>query len=148
MRVRPGSHEPAWALVDRAEDVLDRPLRSLLLDASAEELRSTAASQLSVLLASLMAWEAVAPVLPEPPVAMAGHSLGQVTALLASGVVERGRRAAVRGRPRRRDATGGRRPSGCDGGACSARQRSRRPKRALPRRTPVGWPTSTPPARS
>ena len=71
-------NEPAWALVARAEASLDRPLGPLLLDASADELGSTAASQLSVLLASLMAWEAVAPVLDELPVAMAGHSLGQV----------------------------------------------------------------------
>ncbi|MDQ6698083.1 MAG: acyltransferase domain-containing protein, partial [Actinomycetota bacterium] len=78
---------PAWALVERAEALLGRPLAPLLLDASAAELRATAASQLSVLLASLMAWATVAPVLGAPPAAMAGHSLGQVTALLASGAM-------------------------------------------------------------
>lgn len=79
--------EPAWALVERAEDLLERPVGALLLEATASELRATAASQLSVLLASLMAWEALAPVLDSQPVAMAGHSLGQITALLAAGAV-------------------------------------------------------------
>ena len=93
-------HEPAWALVERAEGLLERPLAPLLLDASADDLRATAASQLSVLLASLLAWATVAPVLGELPVAMAGHSLGQVTALLASGAVTESdglRFAAARG---------------------------------------------------
>ena len=84
---RPWADESAWALVERAEQLLDRPLATLLLDAQAEDLRSTAASQLSVLLASLLAWEAVAPVLGAAPTVMAGHSLGQVTALLATGAV-------------------------------------------------------------
>ncbi len=79
--------EPSWLIVERAEQLLDRPLGHLLLDASADELRATAASQLSVLLASLMAWEAVGDALGEPPAVLAGHSLGQVTALLASGVL-------------------------------------------------------------
>ncbi len=81
------AREPTWALVDRAEHLLDRPLGDLLLDASAEDLKATVASQLSVLLASLMAWHAVASVLDAAPAAMAGHSLGQVTALLASGAM-------------------------------------------------------------
>jgi [acyl-carrier-protein] S-malonyltransferase len=84
---RPWVRRPEWAVVERAEELLDRPLAHLLLDASADDLRSTASSQLSVLLASLVAWTATRTVLGEGPQVMAGHSLGQVTALLASGAV-------------------------------------------------------------
>jgi [acyl-carrier-protein] S-malonyltransferase len=75
-------HE-AWSVVERAEAVLDRPLAPLLLD---EPLHRTADAQLAVLLCSLMAWEVAAPSL-DGVTAYAGHSLGQVTALIASGAV-------------------------------------------------------------
>jgi [acyl-carrier-protein] S-malonyltransferase len=81
---------PAWAVVTEAEAVLDRPLASLLLDADAQELSTTGASQMAVLLGSLVAWEALRAQVDEPPVAFAGHSLGQITALLAAGAVDRG----------------------------------------------------------
>lgn len=80
---------PSWSVVREAEEILDRPLAHLLLDAGADHLSGTEASQLAVLLASLVTWEALTPTLPSPPVAFAGHSLGQVTALLASGAVDR-----------------------------------------------------------
>ena len=79
----------AWEVVGQAEALLDRPVARLLLEADAAELAATGASQLAVLLASLVAWDALAPRLDEPPVAFAGHSLGQVTALLAGGAVDR-----------------------------------------------------------
>ncbi len=89
---------PSWDVVGEAEAVLDRPLARLLLEADSDELSSTEASQLAVLLTSLVAWEALAPRLGEAPVAFAGHSLGQITALLASGAIGRadGFRLAVR----------------------------------------------------
>jgi [acyl-carrier-protein] S-malonyltransferase len=80
---------PAWAVVTEAEAVLDRPLARLLLDADAAELSATGASQMAVLLTSLVAWEALAVEIEEPPIAFAGHSLGQITALLAAGAVDR-----------------------------------------------------------
>jgi [acyl-carrier-protein] S-malonyltransferase len=73
-------------VVERAENALGEPLAPLLLDADADALSRTRASQLQVLLLSLMAWEAAGPELGEP-VAFSGHSLGQVTALIASGAV-------------------------------------------------------------
>lgn len=79
---------PAWSTVRDAEEVLDRPLARLLLEAGADELSSTEASQLAVLLASMVAWDALRPGLAEEPVAFAGHSLGQITALAASGAVD------------------------------------------------------------
>ena len=78
---------PAWDVVVRAESALGQPLAHLLLDAGADELARTRDAQLAVLLTSLMAWEAVRDALDEAPVAFAGHSLGQITALIASGVV-------------------------------------------------------------
>lgn len=77
----------AWRVVTDAEAAVDRPLARLLLDADAEELSTTAASQLAVLLTSLVGWQALADVVDGPPVAFAGHSLGQITALIASGAV-------------------------------------------------------------
>jgi [acyl-carrier-protein] S-malonyltransferase len=80
---------PAWSVVTEAEAVLERPLARLLLDADADELATTRSSQLAVFLTSLVVWEALEPSLAERPVAFAGHSLGQVTALVASGAIGR-----------------------------------------------------------
>jgi [acyl-carrier-protein] S-malonyltransferase len=77
---------PSWAIVTSAEEALGRPLAPLLLDAPADALTRTLEAQLTVFLQSLMAWEAVRD-LVEEPVAFAGHSLGQLTALVASGAL-------------------------------------------------------------
>ena len=82
----PWREHPAWAVVDRAESALGEPLAPLLLAGSAEDLARTRESQLSVLLTSLVAWEAAREHIPAP-VAFAGHSLGQITALIASGAL-------------------------------------------------------------
>ncbi len=92
----PGAGEPwlghpAWSVVTDAEAVLDRPLARLLLEADADELATTRSSQLAVYLHSLVVWSALAPTLAErdgAPVAFAGHSLGQVTALVAAGALD------------------------------------------------------------
>jgi [acyl-carrier-protein] S-malonyltransferase len=78
-------HE-AWSLVERAEAALGEPLAPLLLDAPAEALARTREAQLAVLLTSLVVWESARGSM-EPPIAFAGHSLGQVTALIAAGVL-------------------------------------------------------------
>lgn len=77
---------PAWAVVEQAEAALGEPLGALLLDASAEQLARTRDAQLAVLLTSLVAWEAVRERV-DAPIAFAGHSLGQVSALIASGAL-------------------------------------------------------------
>ncbi len=82
----PWRDHPAWKIVDQAEGAMGEPLAHLLLDADADELGRTRNSQLSVLLTSLVAWEALRP-LVDAPVAFGGHSLGQVTALIASGAL-------------------------------------------------------------
>jgi [acyl-carrier-protein] S-malonyltransferase len=83
----PWQDHPAWKLLEQAEGALGEPLRSLVLDAPAEQLARTRDAQLAVLCTSLVAWEAVRP-LTNDVVAFAGHSLGQVTALVASGALE------------------------------------------------------------
>jgi len=88
---------PAWMVVERAEAAVGQPLADLLLDADADQLGRTRDAQLAVMLVSLMAWEAVRELIEEP-VATAGHSLGQLTALVAAGnlSIEDGVRLAVR----------------------------------------------------
>ena len=83
----PWRGSPVWEIVERAESALGQPLAHLLLEATAEELSRTREAQLSVLLASLLAWEAIRDQV-EAPVAFAGHSLGQITALIASGSLD------------------------------------------------------------
>ncbi len=82
----PWRDHPSWAIVEQAEAALGEPLGHLVTDAPADALTRTREAQLAVLLTSLVAWDALGP-LPEAPVAFAGHSLGQVTALIASGVL-------------------------------------------------------------
>ena len=77
---------PAWQVVEQAEEALDESLAPLVLDASAQELARTREAQLAVLLTSLIAWEAARSQLSSP-VAFAGHSLGQITALIAAGTL-------------------------------------------------------------
>lgn len=93
----PWRDDPAWRAIDAAEAALGEPLASLILDAPAEQLARTRDAQLAVLLTSLVAWEAVRERV-EGPVAFAGHSLGQVTALIAAGALplEDGVRFAAR----------------------------------------------------
>lgn len=82
----PWRASPAWEVVGRAEAALSQPLAPLLLEASEDDLRRTRDAQLAVLLVSLLAWEAVRDQV-DGPVAFAGHSLGQVTALIAAGAL-------------------------------------------------------------
>jgi len=93
----PWRDHPSWAIVEQAEAALGEPLGHLITDAPAEALTRTREAQLAVLLTSLVVWDALAP-LPDAPVAFAGHSLGQVTALIASGALplEAGVRFAAR----------------------------------------------------
>jgi len=82
----PWRDHAAWRVIDEAEAAFGEPLGHLVLDAPAEVLARTREAQLAVLLTSLVAWEAVRDSVGEP-VAFAGHSLGQVTALIAAGAL-------------------------------------------------------------
>lgn len=72
---------PAWRLVEDAEAILATSLAPLLLG---DELKTTQAAQLAVLLHSLVCWETQKDEIGEVA-SFAGHSLGQMTALIASG---------------------------------------------------------------
>lgn len=82
----PWRDHPAFGVIERAEAAFGEPLADLVLDAPPERLARTREAQLAVLLTSLVAWEAIRDRLG-PPIAFAGHSLGQVTALIASGAL-------------------------------------------------------------
>lgn len=75
---------PDWSLVELACDVLGRDVGHLLLTAGTEELRATRAAQAATCLASLLAWQALPPL---DVAVVAGHSLGELTALVAAGVL-------------------------------------------------------------
>lgn len=83
----PWQEDPAWKIVEQAEAALGESLAPLLLEATAEQLARTRDAQLAVLCTSLVAWEAARPYIHET-VAFAGHSLGQVTSLIAAGVID------------------------------------------------------------
>ena len=93
----PWRDHPAWRVIDDAEAAFGEPLAHLVLDAGPDELARTREAQLAVLLTSLVAWEALRDDIAAP-VAFGGHSLGQVTALIAAGVLplEAGVRFAAR----------------------------------------------------
>src|SRR4051812_10590334 len=82
----PWANHPSWELVSEASDATGRDVRHLLLTADAEELRATRNSQLATLVASLVVLDAVERLGVEPAV-FAGHSLGEYTALVASGAI-------------------------------------------------------------
>jgi [acyl-carrier-protein] S-malonyltransferase len=89
----PWRGHPAWSVVEEAEHALGEPLAPLLLDADAQpRLARTRDAQLAVLCTSLVAWEAAREHLDDAHnvevVAFGGHSLGQVTALIAAGVID------------------------------------------------------------
>lgn len=82
----PWVDHPSWSIVERAEAALGEPLAHLITDAPPELLARTREAQLAVLLTSLVVWDAL-DTGNQPVVAFAGHSLGQVTALIASGAL-------------------------------------------------------------
>jgi [acyl-carrier-protein] S-malonyltransferase len=83
---RPWEHHPSWELVDEASDIAGRDVGRLLLDADADELKDTRNAQLTTFVSSLMVLDAVERLGLEP-VACAGHSLGEYTALTATGAL-------------------------------------------------------------
>lgn len=88
---RPGMGRPwvghdSWELVEEASEVAGRDVARLLLDADAEELKDTRNAQLTTFVSSLMVLDAVERLGIEPSFC-AGHSLGEYTALTATGAL-------------------------------------------------------------
>src|SRR5256885_12124838 len=77
---------PSWELVDDVTDATGRDVRRLLLEAGAEELTETRNAQLATFTLSLVVLDAVER-LGISPAICAGHSLGEYTALVATGAL-------------------------------------------------------------
>jgi [acyl-carrier-protein] S-malonyltransferase len=88
---KPWQDHPSWALVGRLSEVVGRDLAQLLADAGPETLRATRNAQLAAYTLSLVALDAACqgPLAGHVPAlcAVAGHSLGEYTALVAAGAV-------------------------------------------------------------
>ena len=83
---RPWADHESWELVDEASAIAERDVARLLLDADAEELRDTRNAQLTTFVSSLIVLDAVERLGVEPSFC-AGHSLGEYTALTATGAL-------------------------------------------------------------
>ena len=83
---RPWADHESWELVGEASEVAERDVARLLLDADAEELRDTRNAQLTTFVSSLLVLDAAERLGVEPSFC-AGHSLGEYTALTATGAL-------------------------------------------------------------
>ncbi|MDQ1397133.1 MAG: [acyl-carrier-protein] S-malonyltransferase [Acidimicrobiaceae bacterium] len=77
---------PSWELVDDASEAVERDVARLLLDAGADELTETRNAQLATFTLSLVVLDAVERLGIAPGIC-AGHSLGEYTALVATGAL-------------------------------------------------------------
>lgn len=83
---RPWADHESWELVEEASQVAERDVARLLLDADADELRDTRNAQLTTFVSSLIVLDAAERLGIEPSFC-AGHSLGEYTALTATGAL-------------------------------------------------------------
>ena len=89
----PWRDHPSWQFVGQLSEVVGRDLGELLLDAGPDTLRATRNAQLATYTLSLVALDAATKgpvgdaVRAEQLVAVAGHSLGEYTALVAAGAL-------------------------------------------------------------
>lgn len=100
---------PSWELVGEASAAVGRNIEHLLLEAPADELTETRNAQVATFVLSLVVLDAIERLGVEPA-AVAGHSLGEYTALVAAGalsfeegatlVAERGEAMQAAGRER------------------------------------------------
>lgn len=84
---RPWADHPSWEIVGEASEAVERDVAHLLLDADEAELRHTRNAQLATYVLSAVALDAVVRT-GVFPAAVAGHSLGEYTALTAAGALE------------------------------------------------------------
>ncbi|MEK6815646.1 MAG: ACP S-malonyltransferase [Nitrospirota bacterium] len=78
------SNAAARSVFDEADRVLGFELSRLCFEGPEEDLNKTANTQPAILAVSAAAWAAIGD-LPSPPIALAGHSLGEYTAIFAAG---------------------------------------------------------------
>lgn len=72
----------------RADDILGWSLADMVAEGPEDQLTRTDHAQPALYAVAFALWEALASALPSPPVAAAGHSLGEYTALAAAGTVD------------------------------------------------------------
>ena len=85
------AYPAARAVFDRADSALDRPLSRIIFEGPEDELRQTFNAQPAILvmsLATLAAGREIDPRLQETPAFVAGHSLGEYSALVAAGALK------------------------------------------------------------
>jgi len=83
----PWIDHPSWELVEEASDAAGRDVAELLLDTDADRLTMTRNAQLATFVTSMVVVDAVSR-LGALPAAHAGHSLGEYSALCASGALD------------------------------------------------------------
>jgi [acyl-carrier-protein] S-malonyltransferase len=80
----------ARAVFERADEALGEPLSRLILEGPADDLTLTANTQPAILTVSIAALEALREQVQITPQFVAGHSLGEFSALVAAGALELG----------------------------------------------------------
>ncbi len=84
---QPWVDQPSWELIDEASDACGRDVGKLLLDSDADELKLPRNTQLATFMLSMVVLDAIERVGLEPSI-VAGHSLGEYTALTAVGAID------------------------------------------------------------
>ncbi|MFQ5697723.1 MAG: ACP S-malonyltransferase [Myxococcota bacterium] len=77
----------ARRVFDEADEALGEPLSRWIGEGPEEVLRRTEITQPAILTASIAAWRVIETRLDRPPGALAGHSLGEYSALVAAGAL-------------------------------------------------------------
>lgn len=80
-------HQIVRELFEQASDTLHLDMQNLCFEASADELNSTENTQPALLLCSVAAWQVFQQQTGLTPSYMAGHSLGELSALVAAGAM-------------------------------------------------------------
>lgn len=92
----PWQLHPSWRLVEELSAAISRDLSHLLVDADAQELKATRNSQLATFTLCLVIADAARATVPLTEVgALAGHSLGEYSALVAAGALTPAQGAAL-----------------------------------------------------
>ncbi len=82
-----GEHAILREAVDEVSDALGQDMGQLIREGSKEDLALTTNTQPAMLLAGVVAWRMWQAEFDMPPVVMAGHSLGEYSALVAAGAL-------------------------------------------------------------
>ncbi len=82
------AYPEARAVFDEADEILGFPLSKLCFEGPAEELNDTVNTQPAIFTMSVACLRALNPLLSLDPLFVAGHSLGEYTALVAAGALD------------------------------------------------------------